>query len=86
MDLSELSSRERLVVEQALTTYRALERAALDAPHGRGLATLEEVIHDKGFEHLRTMMAVAAGARPEAQKRGPACGPVTAAARASSSG
>lgn len=86
MDLSKLSDRERLVVEQALTTYRALEQAALDAPYGKGLATLESVIHDKGFEHLRNMMTVAAGARPEAQKRGPASGPASAVARVSSSG
>ncbi|MDQ3456318.1 MAG: hypothetical protein M3513_12855 [Actinomycetota bacterium] len=86
MDLSKLSDRERLVVEQAVTTYRALERAALDAPYGKGLATLEEVIHDKGFEHLRNMLTVAASARPEAQKRGSVSGPVIAATRASSSG
>lgn len=35
MDLSEPSDRERLVVEQALTTCRALERAASDAPYGQ---------------------------------------------------
>ena len=85
MDLSQLSDRERLVVEQALTTYRALERAALDAPQGKGLATLERVIHDKGFEHLRNMMTVAAGARPEAQKRGSASGLAPAATSPSSS-
>jgi hypothetical protein len=85
MDLSKLSDRERLVAEQAVATYRALEQAAVGAPHGKGMATLEAAIHDKGFEHLRNMMAVAAGARPEAQKRGPASGPAAAAARASSS-
>ena len=74
MDLSMLSDRERLVAEQAVLTYRALEGAALAAPAGRGLAALEEVVHDKGFEHLRVMLATAAGARPEAQKRGPASG------------
>jgi hypothetical protein len=86
MDLSKLSDRERLIAEQAVATYRALEQAALQAPEGKGFATLEAVIHDKGFERLREMMAVAAGARPEAQKRGPASGRVPAAARASSSG
>src|SRR5690606_12420909 len=74
MDLSKLSDRERLVAEQAVLTYRALEQAAADAPHGKGMATLEAVVHDKGFEHLRNMLAAAAGARPEAQKKGPACG------------
>ena len=85
MDLSELSDRERLVAEQAVATYRALERAATDAPRGRGMAALEAVIHDQGFEHLRHMMAVAAGARPEAQKKGPASSPAAAAAGSSSS-
>lgn len=84
MDLSKLSERERLVAEQAVLTYRSLEQAAMDAPHGKGMATLEAVIHDKGFEHLRRMMTVAAGARPEAQKRGDASGPAPAAARGSS--
>ena len=85
MDLLRLSDRERLVAEQAVLTYRALERAAADAPHGKGMATLEAVIHDKGFEHLRNMMAVAAGARPEAQKKGPASGRAAAAGRPGSS-
>jgi hypothetical protein len=86
MDLSKLSERERLVAEQAVLTYRALEQAAMTAPHGKGLATLEGVIHDKGFDHLRSMMTVAASARPEAQKRGSASNRAAADRRASSSG
>ena len=86
MDLSTLSDRERLVAEQAVLTYRALEQAALAAPEGRGLAALEGVIHDKGFEHLRRMLAAAAAARPEAQKRGPASGRAAAGAGRRSSG
>ena len=84
MDLSKLSDSERLVAEQAVLTLRALEKAADTAPHGKGLATLEAVIHDKGFEHLRKMLTVASASRPEAQKRGFASSPVAAGTRASS--
>lgn len=86
MDLSKLSDSERLVAEQAVLTLRALEQAAATAPSGRGLATLEGVIHEKGFEHLRTMLSVASASRPEAQKKGSASNPVAAVTRASSRG
>jgi hypothetical protein len=86
MDLSKLSDRERLVAEQAVLTYRALEQAAMTAPHGKGLATLEAVIHDKGFEHLRNMLTVANSARPEAQEKGPASRNAAAAASRPTSG
>lgn len=84
MDLSKLSGSERLVAEQAVLTYRALEQAAATAPHGRGMATLEAVIHDKGLEHLRKMLSVAGASRPEAQKKGPASGRVRAGVAANS--
>lgn len=71
MDFSKLTDRERLVAEQAVTTYRALEKAAGTAPMGQGLATLESIIHDKGFEHLRNMLQTASASRPEAKKKGP---------------
>jgi len=86
MDLTKLTDNERLVAEQAVVTLRALEQAAQTAPHGKGLETLERVIHDKGFEHLRTLLTVAASARSEAQKRGSASSRVPAAARANSKG
>ena len=84
MDFSTLTDRERLVAEQAITTYRALEHAAASAPYGHGMATLENVIHDKGFEHLRTMLQTAAASRPEALKKGPVSRTVPAAGDASS--
>jgi hypothetical protein len=84
MDLTKLSPEERLVAEQAVLTLRALNEAADQAPHGQGLASLEAVIHDRGFEHLRNMLTLAADARPEAQKKGPASGGVPAAPRRSS--
>ena len=78
MDLAKLTDRERLVAEQAVETLRALDQAADAAPHGQGLAFMEATIHDKGFDLLRSIMASTAGARPEAQKRGPASGTVPA--------
>jgi hypothetical protein len=87
MDLSKLTAAERLVAEQAVLTLRALNEAGDRAEHGKGMAALEGVIHDKGFEHLRNMLALAANARPEAQKKGPASrrAPRAAAAGAASS-
>jgi hypothetical protein len=79
MDLSKLSEGERLVAEQAVLTLRALEQAADHAPHGKGMEALEAVIHEQGFAHLRTMLASAANARPEAQKKGGASSGATAA-------
>jgi hypothetical protein len=70
MDFSKLNERERLVAEQAVLTLRALDEAADHASHGKGMEALEAVIHEQGFEHLRTMLASAANARPEAQKKG----------------
>jgi len=84
MDFSQLSPRERLVAEQAIETLRALDKAADEAPHGKGLACMEACIHDKGFGLLRSMMSSAASARTEAQKKGSACGPVPAVERPNS--
>ena len=79
MDWSKLTDRERLIAEQAVETLGALDRAADDAPHGQGLACMEACVHERGFELLRALMASTAGARPEAQKRGPASGVAPAA-------
>ena len=84
LDLSELSPRERLAAEQAVLTLRALDKAADDAPHGQGLACLEKVITEDGFEHLRKLMTSAVGARSEAQKKGSASEAAPAAAGRSS--
>ena len=63
---------EELVALQAIETYRALQLAVKTAPHGKGLATVEAVVHDKGFDHLRKMYESALRDHPEAQKKGPA--------------
>jgi hypothetical protein len=84
IDLSHLSPRERLAAEQAVLTLRELDQAADQAPEGQGLACLEKVIVDRGFQHLRDMMSNAISAREEAQKRGPAFEAARAVARRSS--
>jgi hypothetical protein len=84
MDLSSLTAEERLAAEQAVLTLRALNQAAAEAPIGQGMNVLEGVIHDKGFEHLRRMMALAAASRSEAQKRGSASNRAAAGKRANS--
>lgn len=66
------TEQEKLVALQAIETYRALQQAAKTAPHGKGLETVEAVVHDKGFDHLRAMYQSALQERPEAQKKGPA--------------
>jgi hypothetical protein len=48
------------------------------------LAYLEAAITDKGFEHLRNMMSLAANARDEAQKKGSASSGVRAGNQPSS--
>ena len=63
---------ERLVALQALETYRALQQAVKTAPHGKGLETVEAVVHDKGLTHLKKMYEAALQEHPEAQKKGPA--------------
>jgi hypothetical protein len=63
---------EALIALQALETYRALQKAVRDAPHGQGLAFTEAVVRDKGFDHLRQMYQSALKEHPEAQKKGSA--------------
>ena len=66
------NEQEKLIALQAIETYRALKQAVKDAPHGKGLAFTEAVVHDKGFDHLRNMYESALRDHPEAQKKGPA--------------
>jgi hypothetical protein len=61
---------ERLVAEQALLNYRELQAVMKDAPHGRGMAVLEQAVREKGFEQMRQTLRLLASAHDEAQKRG----------------
>jgi hypothetical protein len=72
LDFTTLSPAELLAAESAALTMRALLEAVKTAPHGHGMATVEGVLQDKGFEHLRTMLAAAMASHPGAQKKGSA--------------
>ena len=61
---------ERLVAEQAVANYRELQQVMKNAPHGKGLAVLEQAVREKGFEQMRQMLGLLAGAHAEAQKKG----------------
>jgi hypothetical protein len=63
---------EALIAQQAVETFRALRAAVKTAPHGKGLATVEAVVREKGFEQLQQMYQQAVREHPEAQKKGPA--------------
>jgi hypothetical protein len=72
---------EELVALRAVETFRALRRAVADAPHGRGLAAVEAVVRDRGFEQLARMYQAAVREHPEAKKKaGPAAGRAARAA------
>ena len=43
------NEQEKLIAMQAIETFRALKQAVKDAPHGKGLAFTEAVVHDKEF-------------------------------------
>lgn len=81
MDLSKLTDNERLMAEQTVLAYRAVKAAVVSAPHGQGMAAIEGVVLDKGFETLRRMIELGASEHPEAQKKGPAARRARAATR-----
>ena len=78
LDFSWLSPEELLAAESAALTLRSLMEAARAAPHGHGMECLEAALHEKGFAHLRAMLAVAMASREGAQKGGPVAGRVPA--------
>jgi len=86
LDFNKLSPEELLAAESAVLTMRSLTAAAKAAPEGQGMFRLEEVVHQKGFEHLRTMLAAAAASHEGAQKKGSAVCPACAGKRPRSSG
>ena len=78
--------RERLVAEQALLAFRAMDQARDSAPHGRGLEAIEEVAVSQGLGVVRQMVQQSLSAHEEAQKKGSVSGGAIAGARPSSSG
>ena len=71
---------ERLVAEQAVLVYRSVMEAMQTAPHGQGMACMEDAVLHHGREYLCRMLERAATAHPEAQKKGSARTPATAVA------
>ena len=86
LDFDRLSPQELLAAESAVLTMRSLMDAVKAAPHGQGMAFVESALHEKGFEHLRTLVAQAAASHEAAQKKGSAVCPVPAANPPLSSG
>ena len=78
MSIIDQDSNERLVAEQAIAVYRAVVQAMQSAPHGQGLACMEEALLNGGRAHLRDMLNRAMSTHPEVQKGGPAAGPAPA--------
>lgn len=76
ISITGLDETEALLARQAVETFRALRHAVATAPHGKGLATVESVVRDKGFRQLAEMYQSAVREHPEAQKRGSAPGAV----------
>jgi hypothetical protein len=74
MSIEYRSEQERLVAEQAVLVYRAVQSAMLGAPQGRGLEVTEAALMENGREHLRNILAQALSTHPEVQKGGPAPG------------
>jgi hypothetical protein len=61
---------ERLIAEQAVLSYRELIGVMKTAPHGKGLAVLEQAVREKGFEQMRNTLTRVLSAHQEAQKKG----------------
>jgi hypothetical protein len=78
LDFGSLSPQELLAAESAVLTMRSLTDAAKAAPHGQGMACVESALHEKGFEHLRQMLAAAVASHEGAQKKGSAVYPARA--------
>ena len=64
------SDAERLVAEQAVLHFRELMGVMHTAPHGRGMAVLEQAVREKGYEQMRQTLGLLASAHAEAQKKG----------------
>lgn len=64
------SDEERLVAEQAVANFRELMVVMKNAPHGHGMAVMEQAVRERGFEQMRKTLSLLAGAHQEAQKKG----------------
>lgn len=64
------SDEERLVAEQAALNYRELKQVMKQAPHGKGMAVMEQAVRERGFEQMRQTLSLLVNAHDEAQKKG----------------
>jgi hypothetical protein len=64
------SDEERLVAEQAVAHYRELQQVMKSAPHGHGLAVMEQAVRERGFEQMRRTLSLLINGHEEAQKKG----------------
>ena len=64
------SDEERLVAEQALANYRELQKLMKTAPHGKGMAVMEQAVREKGFEQMRHTLSLLINAQNDGQKKG----------------
>lgn len=64
------SEEERLIAEQALLMYRESVAAADAAPHGQGLAAIEDAVLERGRDQMRLTIEQALKAQARAQKGG----------------
>ena len=79
MSMAFQDENERLVAEQAVLVYRSVAEAMKAAPHGQGLACMEDALLSNGREHLRQMLERAVEGHAELQKKGFAAGRAPAA-------
>lgn len=70
MNLGELTGAERLVAEQAILGYREVHRAMKHAPHGRGLATIEQAAVAQMRRHGATILEEALREAAAGEKKG----------------
>lgn len=78
------SDEERLVAEQAMLNYRELKAVMKTAPHGKGMAVMEQAVREKGFEQMRQTLSLLANAHDEAQKKGSTASRASAGAKPTS--
>ncbi len=74
------SDEERLVAEQAALNYRELQQVMKTAPHGKGMAVMEQAVRERGFEQMRRTLSLLVNAHEEAQKKGSTVSPASAEA------
>lgn len=81
MDWNTLNDNERLVAEHAVAAFRAVAAARDQAPHGQGMARIEQAVHEHGWDLMRRIVQASASEHPEAQKKGSAAGSAPVAGR-----